>query len=95
MKTVPNIINSQQNIYETSSALAFNYFAAGSGSANIASPLSSKVLFTNILYFENIVPGKAHRIDFTVTFTTIPFITSQTEFQVQYKLSVEGNVLLS
>ena len=49
--TVPTMQNNQQTIYETSSALAFNYFAAGSYLENLAAPLSSTVVFNNIIYF--------------------------------------------
>lgn len=49
--TVPTLQNNQQTIYETSAALAFNYYAAGSYSDDVAAPLSSTVVFNNIIYF--------------------------------------------
>lgn len=92
LSTVPAIQNSQQNIYETSSALDFAYFAAGS--IDSASPLSATVLYTNILYFENITPGMAHRISFSLTFDT-PGLVAGASYQIQYSLSAEGNQLIS
>lgn len=75
LATVPPIVNSQQNIYETSSAFDFNYFAAGSYDAT--NPLSNVVLFTNILYFEQITPGMAHEILFSLSWAAggVPLAT--------------------
>lgn len=95
LATVPPIQNAQQNIFETSSALDFNYFAAGIYSA--ATSLSATVLFTNIMYFQNISPGMAHRIRFRLSYlaAAIPLGTGTTSSQVQYTLSAEGNQILN
>ena len=92
--TVPQIESTKQTIYEASSALTFTYFAAGSGSQQSAEPYSSNVLFTKILYFENITPGMAHRIEFDLTIPlTIP--AAAADFTLQYSLKVEGNEIVS
>jgi hypothetical protein len=94
LATVPAIQNTQQNIFETSSALDFKYFAAGSG--NSAIPLSTTVLFTNILYFQNITPGMAYGIDFKIVHpANQPLSPGGVAFQYSYSLTVEGNKLLT
>ena len=93
LSTVPQIENTKQNIYEASSALTFTYFAAGSGAAQVADPYSSNVLFTKILYFNDISPGMAHRIEFDLE---VPLLNAAAgDFTLQYSLKIEGNEILS
>ena len=92
LTTVPPIQNDRQDIFELSSNLDFRYFAVGSYDS--ANPLSATVLYTNILYFENITPGMAYEIDFVITYTNVPLVAGAT-FQIQYSLTVEGNQLIS
>ena len=102
MSTVPTMQNNQQNIYETSSELQFNYFAEGSYTEDAAAPLSATVVFSNILYFEQISVGSAYKIDFSVSLdTTLAAFTGGfnmaggTTVQLQYSIKVEGNEILS
>lgn len=60
----------------------------------VASPLSNTVLFTNILYFEDITPGMAHRIDFVLAVID-PAAANAQNFTLTYSLKVEGNEIES
>ncbi len=86
LTAVPPIQTGVQTIYETSSALSFNYYAAGSYDA--ANPRSTNVVFTNILFFQNITPGMTYEIDFSFGGVTLPLGASAAPFQIQYSLSV-------
>ena len=46
--------NAQQNIYEPTFNLVFNYFAAGSYQESSTAPLSSTVTFFNLLTFDQV-----------------------------------------
>ena len=92
LTSVPPIQTGVQTIYETSSALTFNYFAQGS--TDPASPLSTNVVYTNTLFFQNITPGMTYEIDFSLGGVTLP-LEGGNPFQIQYSLTVEGNQLLN
>jgi len=95
--TVPTMQNNQQTIYETSSALVFNYFAAGSYSENTAAPLSSSVVFNNIIYFEQVTVGAAYKLDFNFIIDSALtfYVPAGGSVNVSYTIRVEGNEILS
>lgn len=67
LTTVPPTKNTEQYIVETSSSLAFDYFAKGNyAAAPGATPvvLSSNVVYTNTIYFQNITAGMTYEINF-------------------------------
>ena len=99
LSTVPGTQNNQQTIYETTSALTFNYYTAGSDIAS--DPLltfSTSVTYSNILNFEQIVVGAPYRLDFGLLFDTT-FTTSPTnldsEDTVSYSIKIEGNEVVT
>ena len=78
LTTVPPTKNTEQYIAETSSTLAFDYFAKGNYAAAAGvTPvvLSSNVVYTNTLYFQNITAGMTYEINFDMpvlnTFTPL------------------------
>ena len=96
--TVPPTKNTDQYIAETSSALAFNYFAKGIyATAAGATPviMTPNVVYTNNLFFQNITAGLTYEINFAMTFPTVPLDTGSNGFNVQYSLLVEGNQIFS
>jgi hypothetical protein len=101
LSTVPVMQNALQNIYETSSLLDFNYFARGSYQAEATAPLSANVIFTNILYFEQITVGAPYELDFTLILGAAPAVlavpagAASTVVSVQYSIKVEGNQIIS
>lgn len=75
LTTVPPTKNTEQYIAETSSALNFNYFAKGiypPAAGQTLAALSSNVVYTNTLFFQNITAGMTYEINFGMSFTTTP-----------------------
>ena len=95
--TVPPTKNTEQYIAETSSALAFDYFAKGiyaTAPGNTPVVLTPNVVYTNNLFFQNITAGMTYEINFGMTFPTTP-LDGSNGFNVQYSLLVEGNQIFS
>jgi hypothetical protein len=97
---VPPLNINQQNIYETSSALDFNYDGHAS---TTAVPLSDKVSFTNTLTLAGIVPGMAYRISNTLRqfqdnignpFLGYPTTLSAAP-KIEYTISLQGNIIIN
>ncbi len=85
--TVPPLKNSEQNIFETASLLTFNYYARGIYTDE-SPPLSTSVVYTNSLYFQNITAGMTYEITYSMTFPVVPGVTSTSPRQIQYSLYV-------